>query len=79
MHLVIQDSPDQVGDHVSPTPSRHSHYPQAAYIAVRINAFKPTDAYLRVVLGLPTGSSPLPVYKRLMQMCRDGKVSFKVG
>ena len=47
----------------------------ADYIIKRINDFSPTDAK-PFVLGLPTGSSPLGVYKRLIALCRDKIVSF---
>ena len=29
------------------------------------------------MLGLPTGSSPIGVYKRLVQAYKDGRISFK--
>ena len=29
------------------------------------------------MLGLPTGSSPLPIYKRLVELHKAGKVSFR--
>ena len=48
------------------------------YITKRINNFKPKAGRPHFVLGLPTGSSPLPVYKRLVELYKDGKVSFKV-
>ena len=48
----------------------------AAYIASKINAFSPSAA-TPFVLGLPTGSSPLGVYKELIRLYKDGKVSFK--
>jgi glucosamine-6-phosphate deaminase len=47
----------------------------AAYIADRINRFKPT-AQKPFTLGLPTGSSPLGIYKSLIGACKAGKVSF---
>ncbi|MDR1910090.1 MAG: glucosamine-6-phosphate deaminase [Spirochaetaceae bacterium] len=43
----------------------------AAYIAGRINA-----AGGALVLGLPTGSSPLGVYRRLIGLYEEGRVSF---
>ena len=46
----------------------------ADYIAAKINAH-PTDSPF--VLGLPTGSSPLGVYRDLIEMNRAGKVSFR--
>jgi glucosamine-6-phosphate deaminase len=48
----------------------------AAYIAKRINDFKPT-AKKPFVLGLPTGSSPVGTYKELIRLNKKGKVSFK--
>jgi len=47
----------------------------ADYITKKINAFAPSREK-PFVLGLPTGSSPLGVYKRLIAAFRDGKVSF---
>jgi glucosamine-6-phosphate deaminase len=48
----------------------------AGYIAGRIRAFSP-GREKPFVLGLPTGSSPLGVYKELVGMYRDGKISFR--
>lgn len=48
----------------------------AEYIAKRINEFNPTEKN-PFVLGLPTGSSPLGTYKKLVEMNRSGAVSFK--
>lgn len=48
----------------------------ANYVASRINAFKPT-AERPFVLGCPTGSSPLGMYRALIQLYKEGKVSFK--
>ena len=47
----------------------------AAYVANRINKFKPT-AKKPFVLGLPTGSSPLGMYKELIRLNKAKKVSF---
>lgn len=47
----------------------------AAYVAKSINQFKPT-AQKPFVLGLPTGSSPLGMYKELIRLNKAGKVSF---
>ncbi|KAF7965178.1 hypothetical protein HWV62_45246, partial [Athelia sp. TMB] len=41
-----------------------------------INDFAPT-AEKPFVLGLPTGSSPIPTYKALIKLVKDGKLSFK--
>lgn len=48
----------------------------AVYVAKKINEFKPT-ADRPFVLGLPTGGTPLAMYKRLIQMNKDGIVSFE--
>lgn len=48
----------------------------ANYVAKRINEFKPS-AKRPFVLGLPTGSSPLGMYKELIKLNKKGKVSFK--
>lgn len=48
----------------------------ASYIARKINLFGPT-AEKPFVLGLPTGSSPIGIYKELIELCKQGKVSFK--
>jgi len=48
----------------------------ARYIMKRINDFKPgPDRYF--VLGLPTGSTPLGTYKKLVEYYKAGKISFK--
>ncbi|KIJ65759.1 hypothetical protein HYDPIDRAFT_109759 [Hydnomerulius pinastri MD-312] len=64
MRLIIRDDPTAVGDYI------------ANYIAKRINDFAPT-AEKPFVLGLPTGSSPIPTYKAIIQLVKDGKLSFK--
>lgn len=48
----------------------------ADYVVARINAAKPT-AERPFVLGLPTGSSPLGMYKALIDANKAGKVSFQ--
>jgi len=64
MRLIIRDDAAQVGQYI------------ASYICKRINDFKPT-ANRPFVLGLPTGSSPIPTYKALIKMVKEGKLSFK--
>ncbi|OQR94782.1 oscillin [Achlya hypogyna] len=64
MRLIIKQDAARVGDWV------------AAYVAQRIKDFNPT-ADRPFVLGLPTGSSPLPTYKRLVQLFKAGKISFQ--
>ena len=48
----------------------------AEYVAARINEAKPT-AEKPFKLGCPTGSSPLGLYKHLVEMNKAGKVSFQ--
>jgi glucosamine-6-phosphate deaminase len=48
----------------------------ADYIVERINEFKPTPDK-PFVLGLPTGSSPLGTYKKLIEYHKKDKISFK--
>ena len=62
MRVIIQDNYEKM--------SRWA----AEHIAAAINAHKGPRPF---VLGLPTGSSPLGVYKKLIEMNKAGKVSFK--
>jgi glucosamine-6-phosphate deaminase len=64
MKLKIQKTYDEISSWV------------AEYIAAKINSFKPSPEK-PFVLGLPTGSSPLGTYKRLIELNRSGVVSFK--
>lgn len=48
----------------------------ANYTATKIDTFSPT-ADRPFVLGLPTGSTPLGTYKKLIELHNEGKVSFK--
>ena len=48
----------------------------AHYVAAQINKANPTAEH-PFVLGCPTGSSPLGMYKELIRLCKEGKVSFK--
>jgi len=57
---------------VQPNYEKASHW-AANYIASRINAFKRDKPF---VLGLPTGSSPLGIYRELVKMYREQKISF---
>ncbi|MCL2800575.1 MAG: glucosamine-6-phosphate deaminase [Treponema sp.] len=57
----------------------HSDYEKASrwaarYIAGKINAQNKNKPF---VLGLPTGSSPLGIYKEFVKMHKEGKLSFK--
>ncbi len=48
----------------------------ANYVAQQINNFAPKESR-PFVLGLPTGSSPLGMYKELIKLYESGKVSFR--
>ena len=48
----------------------------ADYIIDKIKAFNPTPDR-PFVLGLPTGSSPTPVYEEWIRLYKAGKISFK--
>ncbi|UCC21981.1 MAG: glucosamine-6-phosphate deaminase [Planctomycetota bacterium] len=64
MRMIIQPDYDRVSKWA------------ANYVARRIKGFKPTDSK-PFVLGLPTGSSPLGMYKELIELNKKGVVSFK--
>ncbi|KAI0682535.1 glucosamine-6-phosphate isomerase [Cytidiella melzeri] len=61
--LIIRDDANSVGEYIG------------NYIAKRINDFKPT-AERPFVLGLPTGSSPIPTYKHLIKLVKAGQLSY---
>ena len=48
----------------------------ANYVVYRINKFRPTPEHL-FVLGLPTGGTPLGMYKELINLYQKRKVSFE--
>ncbi len=48
----------------------------ATYIKNRINTFKPTFTK-PFVIGFPTGSTPLDMYKHLVEFHKKGELSFK--
>ncbi len=64
MRLIIHSSADAVADWV------------ARYIRHRIEQIAPT-ADRPFVLGLPTGSTPLKLYSHLIDLYRQGNISFK--
>uniref|UniRef100_A0A914WZF4 Glucosamine-6-phosphate isomerase n=1 Tax=Plectus sambesii TaxID=2011161 RepID=A0A914WZF4_9BILA len=64
MKLIIQDDYDKASDFA------------ARYVLRKIIDFKPNaDRYF--TLGLPTGSTPLGMYKKLIELHKAGKVSFR--
>ncbi|OJU37876.1 MAG: glucosamine-6-phosphate deaminase [Bacteroidales bacterium 45-6] len=64
MRLIIQPNAASASDWV------------AQYIVKQINEFSPT-ADRPFVLGLPTGSTPLGTYGKLIDLHRQGQVSFR--
>lgn len=64
MKVIIHNSYDEISSWT------------AKYIIKRINEFGPTENR-PFVLGLPTGSSPLVTYKKLIELYQKGEVSFK--
>ena len=64
MRLIIQQNTTGISEWV------------ANYVAVKINKYAPT-ADRPFVLGLPTGSTPLGTYKKLIELYKSGVVSFK--
>jgi len=64
MRIIIKKNPQEVGEWV------------ANYVTERVNTFRPTSEK-PFVLGLPTGSSPIPAYKELINIHKQGKLSFK--
>lgn len=64
MHLIICPSVDAIADWA------------AIHVISRIQAAAPT-ADRPFVLGLPTGSTPLPMYRQLIALHQQGTVSFQ--
>ena len=64
MSVIIKENYDLMSDWV------------ATYVVYRINRFKPTNEK-PFVLGLPTGSTPLGLYKRLIEYYHERKISFE--
>ncbi|SPO04755.1 related to glucosamine-6-phosphate isomerase [Cephalotrichum gorgonifer] len=64
MRVIIREEADAASEYV------------ANYIVERIRQFAPTPEK-PFVLGLPTGSSPLGVYKCLVKQYKEGKISFE--
>lgn len=64
MKLIIKDTYNEVSDWA------------ARYVVKRINELNPSPER-RFVLGLPTGSTPLGMYKKLIEFHSQGLVTFK--
>ncbi|KAI1859028.1 hypothetical protein JX265_010505 [Neoarthrinium moseri] len=65
MRLIIRDDAEAASSYI------------ANYIVAKINNFIPSDSKPCFVLGLPTGSSPLGIYRALVAAHQQGKVSFR--
>ncbi|KAF7987133.1 hypothetical protein HCN44_001813 [Aphidius gifuensis] len=65
MRLVICDKVDYVSEW------------SAKYVMKKILDFKPNENKFFVLLQLPTGGTPLGMYKKLIEYYNAGKVSFK--
>jgi glucosamine-6-phosphate deaminase len=64
MRIVIKETREETGKWT------------ADYILGKMNAFGPTPDR-PFVMGLPTGSSPTPVYEEWIRLYKAGKISFK--
>ena len=64
MRIIIKKDPSEVGDWA------------ATYIIGKIKKMNPSKDR-PFVLGLPTGSSPLPVYQEFIKRYKKGEISFK--
>jgi glucosamine-6-phosphate deaminase len=64
MRVIIQENYELVSKWV------------AAYVARKMKDYNPTPDN-NLVLGLPTGSSPVGAYKELVRLNKEGKISFK--
>ena len=64
MRLVVLKDYDEVSDWV------------AGYVAKRIHQHEAKGGQADFVLGLPTGSSPVGMYRRLVELHRAGSLSF---
>ena len=65
MELVKLKTKNDVADYV------------ANQVVNAIKDFIPSENKPYLVLGLPTGSTPIPVYKRLVEEYKSGNISFK--
>lgn len=78
--LIIRDDKERasafIADYVASKLPQTSVAIPCLTLQDRITAFQPS-ADKPFVLGLPTGSSPILVYKHLVQKFKDGQVSFR--
>lgn len=64
MRLIILEDADIVADWA------------ARFVLQRVTQFKPGPGR-HFVLGLPTGGTPLGMYRKLIQFYKEGRISFK--
>lgn len=64
MRVIIRDNKETAAEYV------------AQYVKNAINKFGPTEEK-PFVLGLPTGSTPIAVYKKLVDFYKNGELSFE--
>jgi len=64
MRLIIQPDVSGISEWV------------ANYVMTEINSFAPTNDR-PFILGLPTGSTPLGTYNKLIEFYKNGEVSFR--
>ncbi|KAF2867576.1 hypothetical protein BDV95DRAFT_169654 [Massariosphaeria phaeospora] len=83
MRLIIRDDAPSaskyIADYIIGAYARSLHIisiPANGNIQERINTFNPT-AERPLVLGLPTGSSPVLIYQHLVQRHKKGDISFR--
>ena len=84
MRLIIRQDYDEVSSYVGKSPMLYllsvplssNTFQKAHYVKERINQFQPTPER-PFVLGLPTGSSPIGVYAKMVDLHRAGQLSFK--
>jgi glucosamine-6-phosphate deaminase len=81
MRLIIRDDPASASSYIANyIISNHSDPslppPSLTLSKDRIKAFAPTPTH-PFVLGLPTGSSPVLIYKLLVEKYKAGEISFE--
>lgn len=84
MRLIVRENYEEVSSYVGncrscSIPHRyltHKRVSLAYYVKERINQFAPTKER-PFVLGLPTGSSPIGVYHKLVDFNAAGQLSFE--
>lgn len=80
MRLIIRDDPASASSYIANyiiSKNSTPHFPTISNpLKDRIKAFAPTPSH-PFVLGLPTGSSPVLIYKILVEKFKAGEISFE--